>query len=89
MNMHDYEFNDAGQLVATPMMPCTATKVAEQFTRNPVVTPGVLLVLESSTTRVLLGPNADWYTNRALINWCGFGPTAKVIRSKEQVEVLA
>lgn len=64
-------------------------KMFEQFCYNPVVPPGTLRMLESSETRVVLDMSAAPYSARALINWCGFGPGAIVIRHKDCIEVLA
>lgn len=64
-------------------------KMFEQFCYRNVVQPGTLRMIESSETRVVLDMSAAPYSARALINWCGFGPGARVIRRAESVEVLA
>lgn len=64
-------------------------KMFEQFCYSNVVQPGTLRMLESSETRVVLDMSAAPYSARALINWCGFGRGAIVMRHKDYIEVLA
>ena len=64
-------------------------KMFEQYCYNPVVLPGTLRILESSETRIVFDRSALIYSRRALINWCGFGRGAIVMRHKDYIEVLA